>query len=35
MGGLLQLQQRLCRLVRALLLSELLPRHGEQGDLVL
>jgi hypothetical protein len=33
-GGLLLLEQGPCRLVRTLLLPELLPRRGEQGDLV-
>jgi hypothetical protein len=34
MGGLLLLEPGLCRLARALLLPELLPRRGKQGDLV-
>jgi hypothetical protein len=34
MGELLLLEPGLCRLARALLLPELLPRRGKQGDLV-
>jgi hypothetical protein len=34
MGGLLLLEQGLCRLACALFLPELLPHHGKRGDLV-